>query len=100
MFKLVRHFKVSKEFVVISNYEIHSLYCEKNLTECPYCRTKMSRKDLDLHVSEEKGEARDLIEAVSKGRMESILTMFEHGNDIYLKDDLSNTLLHYAARNL
>lgn len=57
----------------------------------------MSKKDLDFHVKEERGETRDLIEAISKGRMESIQTMFDHGNDIYLKDEISNNLLHYAA---
>ena len=86
--KLVSQLTISKEFIALSNYEIHTLYCEKNLTECPYCWSKMSKKDLDLHVSEEKGESRDLIEAVSKGWMGNILTMYEHGNDIYVKDEL------------
>ena len=86
--KLVSQLTISKELIALSNYEIHTLYCEKNLTECPYCWSKMSKKDLDLHVSEEKGESRDLIEAVSKGWMGNILTMYEHGNDIYVKDEL------------
>jgi len=72
MSELVRLIKLSKELIANSNYEIHILYCEKNLTECSYCHVKMSKKDLDFHVIEERGDSRDLVEAISKGRIESI----------------------------
>ena len=98
MRKLVSHLIFSKEFIAISNFEIHQIYCEKNLTECTYCRTKMLKKDLEVHVNEERGEIRDLVEAVSKGRMDSIHTMYEHGNDIYYCDEGQNSLVHIASK--
>lgn len=53
-----------------------------------------------MHLREERGEPSDLIEAVSNGRIDSIQTMVEHGNDVYLTDDCQNTLLHFAMRSL
>lgn len=58
----------------------------------------MTKKYLDVHVNEERGEPRDLVEAISKGRMESIHTMYEHGNDIYYVDEFQNNLVHIATK--
>ena len=30
---------------------MHTLYCERNVTECPYCKTRIGKKELDVHVN-------------------------------------------------
>ena len=80
--------------------DLHSVYCERNMTQCSYCKAKLNKKHLDVHVREERGEPMDLVEAIQNGRLESIQTMMDHGNDIYKLDDKENTLLHHAVRNM
>ena len=64
---------------------------------------KLNRADLDNHIDEERGNYSDLLEAVSKGKISDIDTMYEHGNDIFAlsEDDTSkNTLLHIAVQTI
>lgn len=84
------------------NYSLHVVYCERNLTECSYCKMKLNRNDLDAHIEDERGSYEDLLEAVTKGKLSDTETMYEHGNDIFAldrTDTCENTLLHVAVRN-
>lgn len=58
----------------------------------------MNKKDLDVHLREEKGDSNDMMEAVTNERIESLTTMVEHGNDLYFEDESGNTLVHMAAK--
>ncbi len=40
----------------------------------------------------------DLVEAVQHGRMDSVVTMFEHGNDIFINHN-GVSLVHIAAKH-
>lgn len=75
-------------------------YCERNITECSYCKMKIAKADLDRHVEEEKGDYMDLVDAIKKGNMNNLRTMYEHGNNIEganENDPNQNSLVHIAA---
>ena len=70
------------------------------MTECPYCKIKINRADLDAHIEEERGTYEDLLEAVIKDKLSDVETMYTHGNDIHAisdNDSSKNTLLHVAV---
>jgi hypothetical protein len=32
------------------NYDLHIVYCLKNITKCPYCKSKEDVKELQVHI--------------------------------------------------
>jgi ankyrin repeat protein len=82
------------------SYNLHVIYCEKNLTECSYCKVKLNKADIDSHIEEERGTYEDLLEAVIKNKLSDTEIMYEHGNDINAlseNDTSKNTLLHISV---
>ena len=92
--------KTCGEMIDKEKLDLHSVYCERNMTQCSYCKAKINKKYFDVHVREERGEPNDLIEAIANGRLESIQTMLDHGNDIYRLDERDSSLMHHAVKNL
>jgi len=49
---------------------LHMVYCLKNITRCPYCKTQVDVKELQEHIDE--SQKMDLVAATQGGDLETL----------------------------
>ncbi|CDW74055.1 ankyrin repeat protein [Stylonychia lemnae] len=84
------------------NFDLHVVYCLKNITRCPFCKQQVDVKELQSHIEESAGSKDDVLAATINGDLEKLKIMQLHGQDLRVwvnENESSNSVLHYAVKN-
>eukprot|EP00347_Sterkiella_histriomuscorum_P002204 403369067 len=83
------------------NFDLHVVYCLKNITKCPFCKIQVDMKELQVHIDENAGRQENIESAIQTGDLEKLKNMQLHGQDLknwVNQEDQNNSCLHYAAK--
>jgi len=83
------------------NYDLHVIYCSKNITKCPYCKVPQDIKTLQEHIQSVQGSTDKVLSVVEEGNIDELKQMHVHGFDFDVfknESDNNNTIMHYAVK--
>lgn len=87
------------------NFDLHIIYCKKNIKRCSFCNRTIDIRELDQHIESSRGNEADLMKAVREADIEGIKNMIGHGLpyidlsfDESADSDKKNSILHFAAK--
>ena len=87
------------------NFDLHIIYCKKNIKRCSFCNKTIDIRELDQHIESSRGNEGELMKAVREADIEGIKNMIGHGlpyidlsYDESADSDKKNSILHFAAK--
>jgi len=88
------------KLVPAENMSNHSLHCYRHTCRCPMCGVAVPAKERTSHVRDMRGDIVELAACTSRGDVERLREMLQHGADPCAElTDACDTPLHLAARS-
>lgn len=79
---------------------MHTNYCLKNISKCPFCARPHPTKEMQQHIEEARGDTARIEKALSSTDFDALTEMIQHGLDVNKQNEFPNSegLLHLAVR--